>query len=110
MLTRKPHTRSLQQGGGSNTGFYSPQVPACCCSVSVLSDSLRAGPAPCFQLILCALSLQALFKLWGSSQRHRKDILTYTELVLDSQGQLVQMNRAPGGNQVVRGDLGKRWW
>ncbi|XP_061322456.1 acetyl-CoA carboxylase 2 isoform X2 [Pezoporus flaviventris] len=43
---------------------------------------------------------QALFKLWGSSQRYRKDILTYTELVLDSQGQLVQMNRAPGGNQV----------
>ncbi|KAM4649457.1 LOW QUALITY PROTEIN: acetyl-CoA carboxylase 2 [Amazona ochrocephala] len=43
---------------------------------------------------------QALFKLWGSSQQHRKDILVYTELVLDSQGQLVQMNRAPGGNQV----------
>uniref|UniRef100_A0A8C6J096 Uncharacterized protein n=1 Tax=Melopsittacus undulatus TaxID=13146 RepID=A0A8C6J096_MELUD len=43
---------------------------------------------------------QALFKLWGSSEWYRKDILTYTELVLDSQGQLVQMNRAPGGNQV----------
>ncbi|XP_065548557.1 acetyl-CoA carboxylase 2 isoform X2 [Lathamus discolor] len=42
----------------------------------------------------------ALSKLWGSSQQYRKDILTYTELVLDSQGQLVQMNRAPGGNQV----------
>ncbi|KAK2501552.1 hypothetical protein MC885_004992 [Smutsia gigantea] len=29
-----------------------------------------------------------------------KDILTYTELVLDPQGQLVEMNRLPGGNEV----------
>ncbi|XP_042685096.1 acetyl-CoA carboxylase 2 isoform X1 [Centrocercus urophasianus] len=43
---------------------------------------------------------QALFKLWGSSELHPKDVLTYTELVLDSQGQLVQMNRLPGGNEV----------
>ncbi|OXB62162.1 hypothetical protein ASZ78_015344 [Callipepla squamata] len=43
---------------------------------------------------------QALFKLWGSSEQHPKDVLTYTELVLDSQGQLVQMNRLPGGNEV----------
>uniref|UniRef100_A0A8C4U806 acetyl-CoA carboxylase n=1 Tax=Falco tinnunculus TaxID=100819 RepID=A0A8C4U806_FALTI len=43
---------------------------------------------------------QALFKLWGSSELYPKDILTYTELVLDSQGQLVQMNRVPGGNEV----------
>lgn len=28
------------------------------------------------------------------------DILTYTELVLDDQGQLVHMNRLPGGNEV----------
>uniref|UniRef100_A0A8C6ZBV2 Acetyl-CoA carboxylase beta n=1 Tax=Nothoprocta perdicaria TaxID=30464 RepID=A0A8C6ZBV2_NOTPE len=40
---------------------------------------------------------QALFKLWGSTELYPKDILTYTELVLDSQGQLVQMNRLPGG-------------
>uniref|UniRef100_A0A8C2T659 Acetyl-CoA carboxylase beta n=1 Tax=Coturnix japonica TaxID=93934 RepID=A0A8C2T659_COTJA len=43
---------------------------------------------------------QALFKLWGSSELHPKDVLMYTELVLDSQGQLVQMNRLPGGNEV----------
>nr|XP_033810269.1 acetyl-CoA carboxylase 2 isoform X2 [Geotrypetes seraphini] len=43
---------------------------------------------------------QALFKLWGSGETYPKDVLTYTELVLDSQGQLVQMNRLPGGNEV----------
>ncbi|XP_039771055.1 acetyl-CoA carboxylase 2 isoform X2 [Ornithorhynchus anatinus] len=43
---------------------------------------------------------QALFKLWGSSDKYPKDVLTCTELVLDSQGQLVQMNRLPGGNEV----------
>ncbi|KAM5238299.1 acetyl-CoA carboxylase 2 isoform 2-T2 [Ctenodactylus gundi] len=43
---------------------------------------------------------QALFKLWGSPDRYPKDILTYTELVLDSQDQLVEMNRLPGGNEV----------
>ncbi|CAM4660645.1 unnamed protein product [Lepidochelys olivacea] len=43
---------------------------------------------------------QALFKLWGSTEMYPKDVLTYTELVLDSQGQLVEMNRIPGGNEV----------
>ncbi|EHH66689.1 hypothetical protein EGM_03732 [Macaca fascicularis] len=43
---------------------------------------------------------KALFKLWGSPDKYPKDILTYTELVLDSQGQLVEMNRLPGGNEV----------
>ncbi|XP_066459958.1 acetyl-CoA carboxylase 2 isoform X1 [Eleutherodactylus coqui] len=43
---------------------------------------------------------QALFKLWGPEEHRNSDILTYTELVLDSQGQLVQMNRLPGGNEV----------
>ncbi|XP_006870497.1 PREDICTED: acetyl-CoA carboxylase 2 [Chrysochloris asiatica] len=43
---------------------------------------------------------QALFKLWGSPERYPKDILTYTELVLDPQGHLVEMNRLPGGNEV----------
>ncbi|KFP09193.1 Acetyl-CoA carboxylase 2, partial [Egretta garzetta] len=43
---------------------------------------------------------QALFKLWGSSELYPKDVLTYTELVLDPQGHLVQMNRVPGGNEV----------
>ncbi|XP_039717703.1 acetyl-CoA carboxylase 2 isoform X1 [Pteropus medius] len=43
---------------------------------------------------------QALFKLWGSPDKYPQDILTYTELVLDSQGQLVEMNRLPGGNEV----------
>uniref|UniRef100_A0A4W3J068 Acetyl-CoA carboxylase 1-like n=1 Tax=Callorhinchus milii TaxID=7868 RepID=A0A4W3J068_CALMI len=51
---------------------------------------------------------QALLKLWTSMeiQAHlpecslSTEILTYTELVLDSQGQLVQMNRLPGGNEI----------
>uniref|UniRef100_A0A8C2VCF5 acetyl-CoA carboxylase n=1 Tax=Chinchilla lanigera TaxID=34839 RepID=A0A8C2VCF5_CHILA len=43
---------------------------------------------------------QALFKLWGCPDRYPKDILTYTELVLDSQDQLVEMNRLPGSNEV----------
>ncbi|XP_025789381.1 acetyl-CoA carboxylase 2 [Puma concolor] len=43
---------------------------------------------------------QALLKLWGSTDDYPKDILTYTELVLDPQGQLVEMNRLPGGNEV----------
>ncbi|XP_008568005.1 PREDICTED: acetyl-CoA carboxylase 2 [Galeopterus variegatus] len=43
---------------------------------------------------------QALFKLWGSPDKYPKDILTYTELVVDPQGQLVEMNRLPGGNEV----------
>nr|XP_010961867.1 acetyl-CoA carboxylase 2 isoform X1 [Camelus bactrianus] len=43
---------------------------------------------------------QALFKMWGSPDKYPKDILTYTELVLDPQGQLAEMNRLPGGNEV----------
>ncbi|XP_044296549.1 acetyl-CoA carboxylase 2 isoform X1 [Varanus komodoensis] len=43
---------------------------------------------------------QALFKLWGPTAEEASDVLTYTELVLDSQGQLVQMNRLPGGNEI----------
>nr|DBA22859.1 TPA: hypothetical protein GDO54_013851 [Pyxicephalus adspersus] len=43
---------------------------------------------------------QALFKIWGQGEPRSSDILTYTELVLDSQGQLVQLNRLPGGNEV----------
>ena len=38
--------------------------------------------------------------MWHSPDKHPKDILTYTELVLDPQGQLVEMNRLPGGNEV----------
>lgn len=72
----------------------------------MLGNSLRAAAVQCFQLILCAVSLQALFKLWGSSDLHPKDVLTYTELVLDSQGHLVQMNRVPGGNEVAGDDWG----
>lgn len=68
----------------------------------MLGNSLRA--ALCFQLVLCPL--QALLKLWGSSELYPKDVLTYTELVLDSQGHLVQMNRVPGGNEVAGDDLG----
>ena len=38
--------------------------------------------------------------MWPSPDKYPKDILTYTELVLDPQGQLVEMNRLPGGNEV----------
>ncbi|NXA66822.1 ACAC carboxylase, partial [Mohoua ochrocephala] len=51
---------------------------------------------------------QSLIKLWNSMNDHvflpstplPSDILTYTELVLDDQGQLVHMNRLPGGNEA----------
>ncbi|XP_058278993.1 acetyl-CoA carboxylase 1 isoform X7 [Hirundo rustica] len=54
---------------------------------------------------------QSLIKLWNSMNEHAflppaplpSDILTYTELVLDDQGQLVHMNRLPGGNEVFEG-------
>ncbi|XP_018604528.1 acetyl-CoA carboxylase isoform X4 [Scleropages formosus] len=43
---------------------------------------------------------QALFKLWGPGDSYPKDVLSCTELVLDPQGRLVQMNRLPGDNEV----------
>nr|XP_014343158.1 PREDICTED: acetyl-CoA carboxylase isoform X1 [Latimeria chalumnae] len=51
---------------------------------------------------------QALIKLWEYMDAQAflptislpSDILTYTELVLDTQGQLVQLNRLPGGNEI----------
>ncbi|KAL0994179.1 hypothetical protein UPYG_G00118810 [Umbra pygmaea] len=51
---------------------------------------------------------QALKKLWQSTQPFAhlpksplpSELLTFTELVLDPQGQLVQMNRLPGGNEI----------
>ncbi|AWP07055.1 putative acetyl-CoA carboxylase-like [Scophthalmus maximus] len=43
---------------------------------------------------------QALFKLWGPGDKYPKDVLICTELVLDPQGRLVQMNRLPGDNDV----------
>ncbi|KAM3610281.1 uncharacterized protein V6R79_001760 [Siganus canaliculatus] len=43
---------------------------------------------------------QALFKLWGPGDQHPKDVLMCTELVLDPQGRLVQLNRLPGDNDV----------
>ncbi|NXR84120.1 ACAC carboxylase, partial [Pycnonotus jocosus] len=54
---------------------------------------------------------QSLIKLWNSMNDHAflppaplpSDILTYTELVLDDQGQLVHMNRLPGGNEASIG-------
>lgn len=57
-------------------------------------------PTDDFKQVFLFFSLQALFKLWGSPDKYPQDILTYTELVLDSQGQLVEMNRLPGGNEV----------
>lgn len=44
---------------------------------------------------------QALFKQWGSTEdASPTDVLTYTELVLDAQGKMVQLNRLPGGNEA----------
>nr|XP_020505570.1 acetyl-CoA carboxylase 2 isoform X2 [Labrus bergylta] len=43
---------------------------------------------------------QALFKHWGPGDKYPKDVLMCTELVLDPQGGLVQMNRLPGDNDV----------
>ncbi|XP_020776551.2 acetyl-CoA carboxylase isoform X2 [Boleophthalmus pectinirostris] len=43
---------------------------------------------------------QALFNLWGPRDKAPKDVLMCTELVLDSHGRLVQMNRLPGDNKV----------
>ncbi|KAA0716748.1 Acetyl-CoA carboxylase 2 [Triplophysa tibetana] len=43
---------------------------------------------------------QALFKLWGPGESYPQDVLMCNELVLDSQGSLVQMNRLPGDNEV----------
>ncbi|XP_039612650.1 acetyl-CoA carboxylase 1 isoform X1 [Polypterus senegalus] len=51
---------------------------------------------------------QSLLKLWECVNAYAdipkcplpSDLLTYTELVLDPQGQLVQMNRLPGGNET----------
>uniref|UniRef100_A0A7N6BKZ6 acetyl-CoA carboxylase n=1 Tax=Anabas testudineus TaxID=64144 RepID=A0A7N6BKZ6_ANATE len=43
---------------------------------------------------------QALFKLWGQGDKCPKDVLICTELVLEPQGRLVQMNRQPGDNDV----------
>uniref|UniRef100_A0A667YIW6 acetyl-CoA carboxylase n=1 Tax=Myripristis murdjan TaxID=586833 RepID=A0A667YIW6_9TELE len=43
---------------------------------------------------------QALFKLWGPGDKYPKDVLMCSELVLDSQGRLTQLNRLPGDNDV----------
>ncbi|XP_061116348.1 acetyl-CoA carboxylase isoform X4 [Conger conger] len=43
---------------------------------------------------------QALFKMWGSGDSYPEDVLMCTEMVLDPQGRLVQMNRLPGDNEV----------
>ncbi|XP_051924733.1 acetyl-CoA carboxylase isoform X2 [Hippocampus zosterae] len=43
---------------------------------------------------------QALFKQWGTEDKYPKDMLMCTELVLDPQGRLVQLNRLPGDNDV----------
>lgn len=63
---------------------------------------------PFYIYISHMFDFQSLKKLWHSSQVHAhlpkiplpSELLTFTELVLDAQGQLVQMNRLPGGNEV----------
>lgn len=77
-----------------------------------LETSLQLLPASFlflfFSIFHICFFFQALKKLWHSSQVHAhlpkiplpSELLTFTELVLDAQGQLVQMNRLPGGNEV----------
>ncbi|KAG5269143.1 hypothetical protein AALO_G00198740 [Alosa alosa] len=51
---------------------------------------------------------QALLKLWSSMKAQAilpecpvpSEVLTFTELVLDAQGQIQQLNRLPGGNEI----------
>lgn len=43
---------------------------------------------------------QALFNLWGQKDKAPNDVLMCSELVLDPEGRLVQMNRLPGDNHV----------
>ncbi|XP_062407728.1 acetyl-CoA carboxylase-like [Sardina pilchardus] len=51
---------------------------------------------------------QALLKLWSSMKAQANlpecpapsEVLTFTELVLDAQGQMQQLNRLPGGNEI----------
>ncbi|XP_030632156.1 acetyl-CoA carboxylase isoform X2 [Chanos chanos] len=51
---------------------------------------------------------QALLKLWSTMRDHAhlpecplpSELLTYTELVLDPQGKMVQLSRLPGGNEI----------
>ncbi|XP_038146021.1 acetyl-CoA carboxylase isoform X2 [Cyprinodon tularosa] len=43
---------------------------------------------------------QALFKVWAPGDKCPKDVLICTELVLDPEGGLVQMNRQPADNDV----------
>uniref|UniRef100_A0A3Q2QM52 acetyl-CoA carboxylase n=1 Tax=Fundulus heteroclitus TaxID=8078 RepID=A0A3Q2QM52_FUNHE len=43
---------------------------------------------------------QALFKVWVPGDKCPKDVLMCTELVLDPEGRLVQMNRLPADNDV----------
>lgn len=53
-------------------------------------------------------TIQALCSLWrdhyqrqgNSEQKELDDVLTSTELVLNSHGQLIEMNRVPGENEV----------
>lgn len=114
VFTKNVNQKALGQGGrqqDSNTKFLLTQSPSLLqkCT-SAPGDGLGAAVATCFQPAPCSVSLQALFKLWGSSDLYPKDVLTYTELVLDSQGHLVQMNRLPGGNEVAGSDLGAGGW
>lgn len=62
---------------------------------------LLCGPWACDSNRVAPL-FQALFKAWGPGGRSPKDVLLCTELVLDPQGGLVQMNRLPGDNEVMR--------
>ncbi|XP_069788811.1 acetyl-CoA carboxylase 2 isoform X3 [Narcine bancroftii] len=47
-----------------------------------------------------AMFQQALLKMWESDVEYPTEPLQCTELVLDSHGQLVHMNRIPAGNEV----------
>ncbi|KAJ7400693.1 hypothetical protein BTVI_103117 [Pitangus sulphuratus] len=92
--------RFQAQSLGTTYVYDFPEMIRQAAAVVSVMGNMPGAAQSLHQLILSTVSLQALFKLWGSSDQYPKDILTYTELVLDSQGHLVQMNRVPGGNEV----------
>lgn len=53
-----------------------------------------------YSLTFNKLLFQALFKVWAPGDKCPKDVLICTELVLDPEGGLVQMNRQPADNDV----------
>lgn len=54
---------------------------------------------------MCSLWKDHYQKQPASDQKELDDVVTSTELVLDSHGQLIEMNRVPGENEVCNLEL-----